>query len=457
MPTYPLELRCIKPLKPSKPHLDKYLKSYAEALPYATVAEKIAPCAHCLVIPVHKETVDFLQRLPGVTQRLLLIVVVNHQMDASEQVKVANLAFLQDVAGLFNLSTVCDRTGVMIGTPTTDSRISPSVELVLINRTREHLQLPNKQGVGLARKLGADMAAGLYVSGALSSPWICNTDADTKLPEQYFEAVDSFDDSFTALLFPFTHIDCGDAAVDLATMRYELFIRLYEEGLAWARSPYAFQTVGSAFAVHVQAYAQVRGFPKRQAAEDFYMLNKLAKVGPFAHARCAPIEIRSRTSDRVPFGTGAAVNKALRTADVQATKSSQYVQDYYDPRVFDQLQTVISIIPDLFDDPGQIRKTLLNHKSDVELDLITGGLEKIGMLTALDHAKANSTNVDQFIRHVHAWFDALRTRQFVHFLRDQRFPNLSLTELLNQSKYAKRIANWEFVESLQRRISVASQ
>jgi hypothetical protein len=38
--------------------------------------------------------------------------------------------------------------------------------------------LPHKEGVGLARKIGCDIALSLYERGTLKSRWLHTTDAD---------------------------------------------------------------------------------------------------------------------------------------------------------------------------------------------------------------------------------------------------------------------------------------
>ena len=45
------------------------------------------------------------------------------------------------------------------------------------------------------------------------------------------------------------------------------------------------------------------GFPRRNATEDFYILNKLAKVGSIARLAGTPVILEGRLSDRVPIGT----------------------------------------------------------------------------------------------------------------------------------------------------------
>src|SRR5260370_15593309 len=114
-----------------------------------------------------------------------------------------------------------------------------------------------------------------------------------------------------ALIYPFWHRCESPPELADGMDRYELFLRSYVLGLADAGSPYAFHTLGSTVAVHTLAYAKVRGFPRRAAGEDFYLLNKLAKVGSIAQLDGAPLIIRGRRSHRLPFGTGAALNHIL--------------------------------------------------------------------------------------------------------------------------------------------------
>src|SRR5690606_17786041 len=94
-----------------------------------------------------------------------------------------------------------------------------------------------------------------------------------------------------------------------ALVLYEISLRSYEYGLAYAGSPYAFQTLGSTLALNPAAYAKVRGFPKRLAGEDFYILNKLIKIGPIYLRNDRCLQIKDRPSQRVPFGTGTSVFK----------------------------------------------------------------------------------------------------------------------------------------------------
>ena len=127
------------------------------------------------------------------------------------------------------------------------------------------------------------------------------------------------------------------------TQLYEYSLRYYVAGLSYAGSPYAFHTIGSTLAVNAVHYARVRGFPRRQAGEDFYLLNKLAKVGSVrqlsAETDCEPIDIAARRSDRVPFGTGAAVGKLMELEN----PATEFL--LYHPAVFGLLRGWLGSLP----------------------------------------------------------------------------------------------------------------
>ena len=96
---------------------------------------------------------------------------------------------------------------------------------------------------------------------------------------------------------------------------------------------YGFTTIGSLITVNPEHYAKVRGFPKRDAAEDFYLLNKMAKVGAVRSIQAPIVEIEARLSTRVPFGTGPALAKILESG----------IEDYlfYHPMVFEELRAFL--------------------------------------------------------------------------------------------------------------------
>ena len=189
---------------------------------------------------------------------------------------------------------------------------STALSILLVDRSSE-LLIPEKQGVGLARKISGDIAAFIIKEHIALSPVFFSSDADVIFPFNYFSAVHDTLSTLkgSAYILNYQHTPCDDSAINNATQYYEKSLRAYEEGLRFAGSSYAYQTIGSCIVIDAQAYIQVRGFPKRSAGEDFYLLNKLNKISQVVSLDSPTINIQSRISTRVPFGTGPAVEKLL--------------------------------------------------------------------------------------------------------------------------------------------------
>ncbi|MBW2541306.1 MAG: glycosyltransferase, partial [Deltaproteobacteria bacterium] len=281
---------------------DQYLDRYAEP-----EARKLGPLrrrfGHVLTIPAYgegRELVQTLESIPaGALGDVLTVLVVNGRADAPASMQEANIAVLERL-----------RANGGRGIPLAVNAAvheHPRGALLVVDRATPGRELPPRHGVGLARKIAADIALALWSEGNVASPWIHCTDADAVLPSDYFEAAaaEVAGDSDAALLYPFRHTGATREALE-----YEISLRYYVAGLRFAGSPYAFHTIGSTLAIHALAYARVRGFPKRLAGEDFYLLNKLAKVGAIRSLGGEPIRLSARASKRTPFGTGRALERA---------------------------------------------------------------------------------------------------------------------------------------------------
>ena len=130
-----------------------------------------------------------------------------------------------------------------------------------------------------SREGNYDEALALIAGGLVQNPWIRCTDADVEVPSDYFTAIAEIPADASAAIAPFVHVPEGDANQQEAMRLYDAYLQDYVDGLSRAGSSYAFHTIGSLISVQARHYAMVRGVPKRAAGEDFYLLNKLAKVG----------------------------------------------------------------------------------------------------------------------------------------------------------------------------------
>jgi len=411
--------------------VEKYLRNYAEpetrgldGLTDQSVWENV------MVIPACNEGSGLLRRPPPCGGRSLVILVINEMENASSQVSVTNAALAAVVKKRFTRQW--QSSGLSLWQDPDAER-----DLLLVDRFSEGRKLPTKGGVGFARKIGVDLAVRLIHDQRINTGWIHCTDADVKLPETYFSRSNRLQDAgakYSALVYPFSHRDIGESPasndVMMATGLYELSLRYYVAGMKYVHSPYAFHTIGSTMAVSATHYAKVRGFPKREAGEDFYLLNKLAKVGRVLELESGSdddiIEIESRRSDRVPFGTGAAVNKITAFGDLVG----EFL--FYDPTVFELLGVWLRSLSAIWDS-GSPELTTANFADNQctnrHRQALLAGLNALKTQHALEHAFRQSKTLDQFNRQMHTWFDAFRTLKLIHFLRDCCLPSVSYAQL----------------------------
>ncbi len=392
----------------------KYLTRYAE--PEAALAlEHCRATAnnswqYCLVIPAYKESPAFYQRLSTtlLKQHAVLLILVINQPDSLTSPHRDNSDLWQSLVDATDERQSRDKLQLR-NIPSTNSA------LLLIDRFSATRQIPEKQGVGLARKIGADIALALINSGYIEHPWIYTSDADARLPSGYFVALDNDKGKAqsAAAIYPFKH-RCDDSPVGKATRLYEQRMQQYVDGLHSAGSPYAFQTIGSTIAVSALHYAQVRGFPKRSGGEDFYLLNKLAKTGQVNCLQKPEIIIEARQSDRVPFGTGPAISKLLLEKNLEAAKI------FYHPQIFIELKAWIDLMP-------TTQEQDINHLSLPETTL--SALQNIGADQAIESARKTSTSTQSYNKHMNIWFDAFQTLKFVHYLREHSHSNKDLATL----------------------------
>jgi hypothetical protein len=411
--------------------VEKYLLQYAE--PGTAAIDEIPagePWRRVVVIPVCDESTGILRPLPPGPGRSLMILVVNQSANAAHHVSDANRAFAAELETRFTARWQSDPA---LGLTLFHDSHSPR-DLLLVDRFSTGLRLPPGGGVGHARKTGADFAARLIWKRKVRSAWIHCSDADVRLPEGYFACSAEADGSdardTAALVYPFRHVSVpgeSSEAILRATRLYEFSLDYYVAGLRYAGSPYAFHTVGSTMAVNAAHYAKVRGFPRREAGEDFYLLNKLAKVGSIRQLgedpACQAIGIAARLSDRVPFGTGAAVGKIV------AMKEPEKEFYLYHPAVFGFLREWLECLPAFWEARSSDIGAILFAPDQREL---AAAVEEIGVGKALQHALRQSPDAAQFERQMHTWFDAFRTLKLIHYLRDHHLPPVSFEALMTE-------------------------
>lgn len=348
---------------------------------------------------------------------ILVIVVVNAPTNAGAAELQSSKLHLQHLSTqISNAQPLARNKDQTISVPTMLGIWSenPSIQLCIIDRcSKPASRIDPKLGVGLARKLAADIALVFIHAGCVQQPWIYSTDADAVLPADYFSSEPP--KNAAALSLPFTH-HSNDPQLQQRSQLYEMHMRAYASRLANAGSPYGYLSLGSALACSAEHYAQVRGFPKRNAGEDFYLLNKLVKTGAIVSPNSTPIQLNARYSDRVPFGTGPAL--------INWPPQGQAVTTYPD-----QAFTLLAELLGLFKQCSASREPDIDLTFEEGLAQLTDPIP--ATVAALDpknelgklFAKNISAKVKQ--KAAHDWFDALKTLRFVRLI-SKRFAPLEL-------------------------------
>lgn len=367
---------------------------------------------HVVVVPAYGEEETLFTLLGSLPSEpgggLLVILVLNARADSRDDTHRSNAAARERLSRELPAPAVA---GDLIAYPLERGL------LVLVDRAAPGRYLPEGQGVGLARKIGFDIALSLRAAGRIASPWIHSTDADTILPADYFDQTAALDAEGTgAAIYSFEHRFDPDPALGQAARLYEISLRYYVLGLAWAGSPYAYQSMGSCLAIPAAAYARVHGFPRRNALEDFHALNKLAKVGRILRLAGQPLRLEGRISERVPISTGKALSGLIsRRGALDGFR-------LYHPSVFAYLAAWLRVLAAIArSGGGDVRAPQAALPEDgafFRTDILQDALEKMGAFGAVQAAIADSGDEETLLRRLHTWFDALRTVQLVHGLRD---------------------------------------
>lgn len=393
----------------------QYLQRYAE--PEVALLNDFPETAryqHVIVVPAHREEPDFLLRLQSLAEtesETLVILVVNRPENQGDYHQDQQLWQRALESGLqswqrkhLTLLNWKNRSG-----------------LLLVDRFSEGRPIPTRQGVGLARKIGCDLALELHTRANVRAHLIHSSDADAGLPADYFQQ-SAAQQNCSALVYAFHHVAGADPRINAATAVYEGSLHYYVDGLRWAGSPYAFHTIGSCMAVSMLHYAQCRGFPKRSGGEDFYLLNKLSKLAPVQQLQGEPIRLQARSSSRVPFGTGPAVNRILDLAAPDEFTT-------YAPDIFVELARLLDGFRSLWESRYDC-ETWLQQFSQVSQD----ACRELGMESLFQHLTKQAKTPSQCLEQTHHWFDAFRTLKFVRHLQSHKYPAVPLAMAQEQAR-----------------------
>ena len=356
-----------------------------------------------IVIPVHNEpaitvTLDSLHKCNSPNAPIEVILVVNQSTNASDEVKEQNQRSIEAINAwgqqLQNSSLIC--------------------------HIMSALDLPSKHaGVGLARKIGMDEALRRFASIDRNGLIVC-LDADCTVHQSYLKELESnfCTENFVAGNIYYEHPLEGDIeATPSGIGKYELGLRYYVNALRFAGYPYSYHTIGSSMAVSAITYAKSGGMNRRKAGEDFYFLHKLIPLGGFQELNSTAVYPSSRTSERVPFGTGLAMLKWQE----QISNGQSHELETYCLKTFRDLKEFIASIIALRECTGTVMYTnavkTLPHS--IQEFLMSQNFHDV-----LNSCIAQSTSEAAYLKRIYAWLDGFTVLKFVHFARAHFYPEV---------------------------------
>ncbi len=278
-------------------------------------------------------------------------------------------------------------------------------------------ELPGHQtGAGVPRKIGMDEALIRFLSINKENGVIVSLDADCMVEKNYLpEIYNTFsgNEKLLSATIDFHHPVCHlerENPIRKSMELYEIYLHYYKSALRYCGYPYAYHTIGSAFAVRCMPYAQVGGMGKQQAGEDFYFLQKIFPLGKTKEIFTTKIYPAARLSDRVPFGTGPALAKMIAEKEI-----AKYTYSF---KSFQILKTFFEKIDFFFKaSPESIENEIKNLP-----DFVLKFLSEDDFLSEIDIINRTTATLPAFKKRFFNYFNAFKILKFLNFIHPVYLP-----------------------------------
>lgn len=270
---------------------------------------------------------------------------------------------------------------------------------------------PKQAGVGLARKIGMDVALKAFADIGQDGLMVC-LDGDCKVSRNYIDSLLIWEqEKINGASLYFEHpLQDLDSEEKSRLIDYEIWLRFYSLALAWAKFPWHYLTVGSSMVVRASAYAKIGGMNKRKAGEDFYFLHKLMPQGNFHNIPNLCVFPQARISTRVPFGTGRAM--------LEMQEGTKSFSKLYNPIIFNYLKGI-------------------NESAARGEDPWSNSPNSLAFLDAHPKIKLSFEALKQrakgkvFATQFKLWWDGFKVLKWVHF-QQQFWPDIPADEALSK-------------------------
>lgn len=408
---------------------DQYRQRYSVAEKWPLNAGNTGNIHQVVVIPAYAEKQMLFSTLASLAANprsslddSFVLCVINNKRQSPESVKTNNQQTMKYLDALIakNISPCLNTNDGFCDTLT--FIIKSGLRLGYVDAASPGYEIPDREGgVGMARKIGMDKALCLLAECSDDHKLIISLDADTLVEQNYLAAIRKcFSPRMKTAVIAYEHQEPAAYKEKEAIYCYEIFLRYWVLGLRYAKSSYAFHTIGSTIVCSASAYLEVRGMNRREAGEDFYFLNKLSKVGRINYIRNTCVYPSARASQRVPFGTGKRIHRFL------SGSHEEYV--LYDPRIFAILAQWLFIMNESF------------HYSEEEIlaeaeqltPLLFNFLKSCDFPESLKKIKNNVKDDKTFQRQMNSWFDGFKTLKLINYLSRELYPPVNMFTALEQ-------------------------
>jgi hypothetical protein len=352
---------------------------------------KIVIVIPCLAETQIMETIGSLRKNVGFNCFVECLIVVNHSESAPMEIKLLNQNILDQIRG--------------------EQKSSSSL---LKFQAIEAFNLPDKKsGVGMARKIGMNMAVErLNEAGTFKEGIIVCLDGDCTVHKDYLAEIEQYFAKYKANGCSIYFEHPLDNENQEAIIDYELFLRYYNNALRWTGFLYAFQTVGSAMAVSASAYQKQCGMNTRKAGEDFYFLNKIIQLGNFGDLVSTTVYPSARKSERVPFGTGREMIEWERGEHLLSYHPDLFIESSKVFGMIDQFSECESPIGLL--EKNNVHPVFISYLNDQDMN---------GWVA---EAKSNSSTIEAFRKRFFVWMNAFRVMKLLNALSGPTFPKIPI-------------------------------
>jgi glycosyltransferase involved in cell wall biosynthesis len=410
--------------------IDTYLQHYSTGEKWNLVANDTGNISQVVVIPAYAEREMLFSTLASIAQNpsssleysFVLCVINNKDNSPSAAIK-NNLETIKYLEALVKKTSLRKFN--------TDQEIYPllltlsdaKMKLGYINASSRGYEIPqNLGGVGMARKIGMDMALRLLKKSSAPRNLIISLDADTLVQNNYLSAIKNyFTQKIKTAIVAYEHQMPLNYEEQAAICCYEIFLRYWVLGLKYAKSPWAFHSIGSTIVTSTEAYLEVRGMNKREAGEDFYFLSKLAKMSKIGYIKETCVYPSARPSARVPFGTGKRIQRFL---------AGEGKEEYllYDPQIFVILADWLQFMKNQFicgDDEILIKTERIHPK-------LKSFLKSCDFAAVWSKIRRNAKDEKTFTRQFNDWFDGFKTLKLINYFTKEVYPQINMFEALDR-------------------------